>query len=50
MFPLVRHSWEYLWIRYADSEDQKVLVKVPIAVYVEQVYGEGNFAVLGIGV
>ena len=43
-----KKGWEYLWVRYADAEDEKVLVKQPIAVYVERVYDEGNFAGLGI--
>ena len=47
-----KKGWEYLWVRYADAEDTsaKVLVKKPIAAYVEQVYPYGNFAGLGIGV
>jgi len=45
-----KKGWEYLWVRYADAEDQNVLVKQPIAAYVEQVYELGNFASLGIGV
>lgn len=44
-----KKGWEYIWVRYADAEDEKVLVKQPIAVYVEKVYDEGNFAGLGIG-
>ena len=46
-----KKGWEYLWVRYADDEDTaaKVLVKKPIAVYVEQVYPYGNFSGLGIG-
>ena len=44
-----KKGWEYLWVRYADAEDQNVLVKRPIAAYVEQVYESGNFALLGIG-
>lgn len=45
-----KKGWEYLWVRYADSEDTnaKMLVKKPIAAYVEQVYPYGNFAALGI--
>ncbi|MGD9854331.1 MAG: hypothetical protein AB7U20_05205 [Planctomycetaceae bacterium] len=41
-----------MWIRYADVEDPnaKMLVKRPLAVYVEQVYPYTNFAGLGIGV
>jgi hypothetical protein len=42
--------WEYLWVRYGDVEDQKVLVKQPESAYVERVYEPGNFALLGIGV
>jgi len=45
-----KKGWEYLWVRYADSEDTsaKCLVKKPVAAYVEQVYPYGNFASLGI--
>jgi hypothetical protein len=46
---IAKSGWDYLWVRYADAEDQKVLVKQPIAVYVERVYESGNFAGLGIG-
>jgi hypothetical protein len=45
-----KKGWEYLWVRYADAEDQNVLVKQPIAAYVEQVYPLGDFSTLGIGV
>jgi hypothetical protein len=44
-----KRGWDYLWVRYADVEDQFVLVKQPIAVYVERVYLDGNFSALGIG-
>ncbi|MCK4601318.1 MAG: hypothetical protein KAU28_02550, partial [Phycisphaerae bacterium] len=46
-----KKGWEYMWVRYADAEDAaaKAIVKKPVAVYVEKVYEEGNFAVLGIG-
>jgi len=45
-----KRGWELLWVRYADDEDSaaKVLVKKPLAVYVERVYEEGNFSGLGI--
>jgi hypothetical protein len=48
---IAKKGWEYLWVRYADVEDTgaKMLVKRPIAAYVEQVYDYGNFAGLGIG-
>ena len=46
-----KKGWEYMWVRYADSEDAaaKTIVKKPVAVYIERVYEEGNFAALGIG-
>ena len=46
-----KKGWEYLWVRYADSEDTaaKVLVKKPISVHVEQVYPLAAFTALGIG-
>ena len=39
---------EYMWVRYADAP-AKAIVKEPVAVYVEKVYEEGDFAGLGIG-
>lgn len=46
-----KKGWEYLWVRYADTEDtaSHTLVKQPIGAYVEKVYEEGNFSSLGIG-
>ncbi|MBK8915051.1 MAG: hypothetical protein IPM64_10715 [Phycisphaerales bacterium] len=45
-----KKGWEYLWVRYADSEDTaaKALVKKPVAAYVERVYEAGDFSLLGI--
>jgi hypothetical protein len=46
-----KKGWEYLWVRYEDSEDTaaNVLVKKPTAVYIEKVYDLADFAALGIG-
>ena len=46
-----KKGWEYLWVRYQDTEDAnaKMLIKKPIAAYVEKVYDEASFAALGIG-
>lgn len=46
-----KKGWEYLWVRYADSEDTvaKALVKKPLAVYIERVYDNGDMSLLGIG-
>lgn len=48
---LNKRGWEYLWCRYEDAEDQdaKMLVKRPVAAYVERVYEWGDFSLLGIG-
>lgn len=48
---IAKKGWEYLWVRYSEVEDTsaKVLVKRPVAAYVERVYDLGNFAGLGIG-
>ena len=48
---IAKKGWEYLWVRYAEAEDTaaKMLIRKPIAAYVEKVYREGNFASLGIG-
>ncbi len=43
-------GWDYLWVRYEDVEDlaAQVVVKRPVAVYVERVYPFGDFSLLGI--
>jgi hypothetical protein len=43
-----KYGWDYLWVRYADAEDEHVLVKQPIAVYCEQVYEVADLNALGI--
>lgn len=45
-----KKGWEYLWFRYREKEDAaaKMIVREPLAAYVEQVYEEGNFASIGI--
>jgi hypothetical protein len=46
-----KRGWDYLWVQYGDDVDPtaKVLIKKPIAVYVEQVYPFASFGGLGIG-
>ena len=46
-----KKGWDYLWVRYADkvSESKKNVIKEPVAAYVEQVYPEGDFGNLGLG-
>ncbi len=49
--PIEKKGWEYMWVQYAPEvdEDVKVLIKKPVAVYVERVYPETTFALFGIG-
>lgn len=46
-----KRGWDYLWVQYGEDVDgtAKVLIKKPVAVYVEQVYPFANFGGLGIG-
>ncbi len=46
-----KKGWEYMWVRYEDAEDDdaNVLVKKPTAVYIEKVYEDADFSVLGLG-
>lgn len=40
---------EYLWVRYESDVNSNSLIKKPKAVYVNRVYRESNFGLLGIG-
>lgn len=46
-----KKGWEYMWVRYEDAEDSgsKTLIKKPTSVHIEKVYGDSDFAGLGIG-
>ncbi len=46
-----KRGWDYLWVQYGEDVDgtAKVLIKKPVAVYIEQVYPFANFGGLGIG-
>lgn len=48
---VAKKGWEYLWVRYQEAEDAtaKMLIRKPVAAYVERVYREGSFSALGIG-
>jgi hypothetical protein len=48
---IAKKGWEYLWVRTMEFEDTtaKMLVKRPVAVYVEEVYPSADFSLLGIG-
>lgn len=41
---------EYLWVRYQDAVGGDLLLKRPVAVYVDEVYRQEDFDQLGIGV
>ena len=46
-----KRGWDYLWVQYGDDVDPtaQVLIKKPMAVYVEQVYPFADFSGLRIG-
>ncbi len=50
MTAISKKGWEYLWVRYEDTEDgaAQSIVKRPVAAYVERVYLELPFSALGI--
>ncbi len=50
--PITKRGWDYLWVQYGDDVDAaaQILIKKPVAVYVEQVYPAADFGALGIGV
>ena len=47
---IAKDGWHYMWVLYEDTEDDaaKALVKTPLAVYIEEVYEEGDLTALGI--
>lgn len=47
---IAKNGWDYLWVRYADSDDTaaKAIIKKPLAAYVESVYSSGNLGALGL--
>lgn len=38
-----KDAWDYLWVRYKEVESNNVLVKQPLAAYVERVYDDDDF-------
>ena len=46
------YGHEVVWVRYATSDDpaKNQLVRLPVAVYANRVYPDGDFSLLGIGV
>lgn len=50
MEDIQKGGWQYLWVRYEDTEDDdaKAIVKRPVAVYVETVYRSTDFGVMNI--
>jgi hypothetical protein len=45
---IAKRGWDYLWVRYGETTSGNNRIKVPVAVYVEEVYEEGAFSALGI--
>lgn len=55
MGPVEKRGHDYVWFRYADKIEvdgdgnEVAVVKWPVAMYVERVYDEGDFTLLGLG-
>ncbi|MEM8738088.1 MAG: hypothetical protein AAGG38_06370 [Planctomycetota bacterium] len=47
---ITKRGWDYLWLRYEQyaDDEHKVMLRKPVAAYVEQVYQEGDFSRLRI--
>jgi len=48
----VKYGHDYLWVKYQSLDDQNnnVVIRKPIHVYVNKVYPDGDFSKIGIGV
>jgi hypothetical protein len=46
---ITKKGHDYLWVRYEDAVDSNTLIKKPKHVYVDRVYRESDFSLLGIG-
>ncbi|MGL6193253.1 MAG: hypothetical protein ACRC2T_00355, partial [Thermoguttaceae bacterium] len=44
-----KYGWDYLWVRWANVNTGGTTVKIPVEVYVEQVYQGMHFGLLGLG-
>jgi hypothetical protein len=44
-----KRGHDYLWVRYEDEVGSNTLLKKPKHVYVDRVYREADFSVIGIG-
>lgn len=49
MSNIVKKGHEYLWVRYEDDVADNTQIKVPRHVYVNRVYRDADFRLLGIG-
>lgn len=47
---IAKKGWEYLWVRYTETEDSGAgsIVRRPSSAYVERVFNEGDFSLLGL--
>ena len=47
-----KYGHDFLWVKYASQDDQNnnIVIRKPLFVYINQVYPDGDFSKLGIGV
>lgn len=43
-----KKAWEYIWVYYGEEVENGRIISSPTAAYVERVYDEGDFSLLGI--
>ena len=46
---IIKRGYDYLWIRYGEKHINGDIFSVPKKVYIEKVFNETNFALLGLG-
>ena len=48
---ITKKGHDFIWFQYADTRDANLVnvVKRPVFAYVEKVYEDGDFSLLGIG-
>jgi hypothetical protein len=45
-----KRGWDYLWVQYERRPSGGTIASRPVAAYVEEVYEDGDFSLIGIGV
>jgi hypothetical protein len=49
MEPIPKKGWEYFWVRYGIRKGDTSYIPKPLSVHVEEIYGYGDYGILGVG-